>query len=57
MVFKGDTDLSKSQRVQLLPRHFWLAGQVRGGCKEGDGGGSAVLSNEAAAPFGLGPGR
>lgn len=51
------THLSESQRVQLPPAHLLLPGQVGGGRQEGDGGGNGVLlSREAAAPFGLGPG-
>lgn len=49
--------LSKAQRMLLLPRrHLWLPGQVRAGREEGDGGGSVLLPDEAAAPFGPGPG-
>ena len=48
------TDLSKTKRV--LRRQLLLPGQEGGGLEEGDGGGSALLSYEAAAPFGPGPG-
>lgn len=52
--------LSKAQRMLLLllppRRHLLLPGQVRAGWEEGDGGGSVLLTNEAAAPFGPGPG-
>lgn len=53
------TDLPKAHGVlllQRLPSHLLLPGQRRGGWEEGDGGGSAVLSGKAAAPFGSGPG-
>lgn len=55
---KNPTDLSKAQRVLLLllPSHLLLPGQGRGGCEEGDGGGSIALPDKAAAPFGPGPG-
>lgn len=52
---RTQTDLSKAQRV-LLPSHLLLSGQQGGRWEEGDGGGSALLSYEAASPFGPGPG-
>lgn len=50
--------LSKAQRMLLLlpRRQLLLPGQVRAGREEGDGGGSVLLPDEAAAPFGPGPG-
>lgn len=52
----GTVRLSKTQRVLLLPRQFLLPGQEGGGWEEGDGRGSALLSYQAAAAFGPGPG-
>lgn len=48
--------LSKAQRVLLLAGNLLLPGQEGVGWEEGEGGGSALLSYEAAAPIGPGPG-
>jgi len=53
---KNLTDLSKAQRMLLLLPWNLLLGEERGSRKEGEGGGGALLSDEAAAPFGPGPG-
>lgn len=53
---ENQTYLSKGQRRLVLPCWLLLPGQEGGGWEEGDRRGSALLSYEAAAPFGPGPG-